>query len=264
MTSRDDTNERVEGVLSKLEAGVRLDPDDIIFILFHKAAILDYGNWQEYRDDIDDEITSGMGHGAYVELIRRLKNAGVIDEIRQDLINPILHPNGFERIEGNGRTHYSHIKIGEEASVGIGYIHPPDKRPTSLWRLKLSLLSYLFCTGSGFRLDPEMIYDYETDYREFLRAAINCTTLDKYQLTVDVEEGQRYNTVNISLSVEGCSYSKEFEKSGDYVRPDALDPVHEALADHTSQTLHYHSTGGNDGWILVLEDKYEELVRRLT
>ncbi|QLH83618.1 hypothetical protein [Halosimplex pelagicum] len=264
MTGGDDTEERVEGVLSKLETGVRLDPDDIIFVVFHRQAISDYGDSEGCRDDVDDAIPSGVGHGAYVEILRRLKHAGVIGEIRQDLVNPALHPDDFERTEVRGSYHYSHIRIGEKASEGVGYIHPPDKRPTSLWRLETSVLNYLFCTGRGFRLDPEMIYDYETDYGELLRAAIDCTNLDEYRLTVDVEEGPRYNTVHISLSVAGDSYSTEFETGGDWVRPDALNPAQTAVDDHTSQTIHYHTSGGNDGWILVLESKYEELFKRLS
>ncbi|WP_459192968.1 hypothetical protein [Halosimplex sp. J119] len=257
-----ETRKRIEDIISKLESGVRLATDDVIFIFGHVPSLSDYGELEQYRNEIDYAIPSGVGHGAYVEILRRLEKVGVIDELRPDLVDPSLHPDGFERIEGNGEIRYRGVTVGEGASEGVGRIHPPDKRPTSLWRLKMSVLEYLFCIEKGFRFDPEMIYDFETDYREFLRAVISCTALNEYQLAVTAEGNTPHLTVRVSLSVGGRSYTTAFEPVSDWIRFDALEPVQEALDEQTSQTVHHHSAA-NDGWILILADEHEELVVQL-
>lgn len=262
MIATDVTEERVGDVLSKLETGVRLDPDDIVFLFFNESVVSEYRDTGNYRDEIDNAITGGVGHGAYIELLRRLENVGVLDEIRQDLVHPLLHPKGFERVRGNGRIYYLNETIGENASEGVGYVNSPIKRPTTLGGLRTALLNYMSCVGKGFSLDSEMMYDYETDYREFVRVTLDCTALDEYRLTVDVDEGTRSSTVHVSLSVGGRSYSEEFQQRSDWADFDALNPVHEALDDQTAQTIHYRS--GNAGWLLVLEDRHGEFVEYLS
>ncbi|WP_255190942.1 hypothetical protein [Natronobeatus ordinarius] len=261
MPGGDKTTRHVGEIITKLETNERLNADDVTFILGYVPTIRDYEELEAYRDEIDDAITDGVGHAAYVKILQEFETTGAIDELRSDLVDPSLDPNGFERIEVNDKIRYMGVMIGEKASEGVGWIHPPDKRPTSLSLLRDSLFDYLFCTGRGFHLDAEMIYEYGTDYREFLRAVIDCADgLDDYRLSVDADDSGRRTTISVTLRSDGRSYSKEFEHGSDWLRFDALAPVQAALDQQVLQTVHYR--GGNDGWILVLDDEHEELVTK--
>lgn len=259
MPDGDKNRGHVAGITKKLEIGDSLNADDVTFILGYVPTTSDYGELEVYRDEIDDAITGEVGHAAYVKILQEFETVGIIDGLRVDLVDPSLDPDGFERIEVGDKTRYRGVMIEKKASEGVGWVHPPDKRPTSLSRLRDSVFDYLFCTGWGFHLDAEMIYEYEVDYREFLRAVIDCADgLDDYRLSVDADDSGRRTTISVTLRSDGRSYSKEFEHGSDWLRFDALDPVQTALDQQTLQTVHYK--GGNDGWILLVDDEYEERV----
>ncbi|QCJ48422.1 MULTISPECIES: hypothetical protein [Haloprofundus] len=261
MNEGNNTKRCVVDITAKLEAGVDLDSGDVKFVLGYIPSLMEYGELEAYRDNIDEAVTSEVGHAVYASILRDFETMGVINELRRDLIDPSLDPDGFERVETSDRTRYRGIRIGEDATEGVGWLDPPEKEPTSLSQIRSSLFDYLFCTGRGFYLDAEMIYDIETDYREFLRAVIDCTDgLGRYELTVDCDDNGKQSIVRISLDLEDRSYQQEFEQVSDWLRFDALDPVQAALDRETSQTVHY--SGGNDGWILVLENVHEDLVRK--
>ncbi|ELZ10738.1 hypothetical protein C479_08003 [Halovivax asiaticus JCM 14624] len=263
MAGGDTITGRVSEITTKLEADETLDADDVTFLSGYVSTIRDYRALDGYRDEIDDAITGGIGHAAYVKILQEFEATGVLDELRSDLIDPSLDPNGFERVEVNGTIHYRSVMIGEQASEGVGWIHPPDKQPATLVRIRDSLFDYLFCTGRGFRLDAEMIYAYEADYEAFLRTVIDCTEgLDDYRLSVHADESGQRVTISVTLRSGGRSYSTEFDHGTDWLQFAALDPVQDALDQEGVETVHYR--GGNDGWILVLDDQLEEqILKRL-
>lgn len=261
MGSRDDTERRIANISAKLDSGVDLDVGDVTFLLAYVPCHTDYRDLEVYRDEIEEAITGELGHAVYSSIVHEFESAGAIEEIRHDLIDPSLDPDGFERVEWNDRVRYPPINVGEKATFGVGLVCAPNKQPTSLWLIRHSIRDYLFCTGMGFHFDAEMIYEYEADYSAFLRAVIDCTDgLNEYELNVEYNEGEDNisKIIHVSLDSNGQSYHQEFEQVSDWLRFDALNPIQAALDDESSETIHY--AGGNDGWILVLENKHSKLV----
>lgn len=104
--------------------------------------------------------------------------------------------------------------------------------------------------AKGFHIDAEMIYDHERDYRELLCAILDrVDEFDDYGVSVECDQPRRGGTVQVELVVRGHSYTREFLSRSDWLDFEVLDPIEEALAAHTSQTLYYR--GGNCGWMLV-------------
>jgi hypothetical protein len=259
MYGEEDSRQQLDTVTTKLETSQKLDADDLKFVLRYVRG--GYGELEEYRGEIDDSITAEVGNATYISILQEFENAGVIEELRPDLVDPSVDPEGFEPAVGSSWKSYNSIRVGGNASEGVGRIHPPDKQPTSVFRIQKSIYDYLFCIGWGFYFDAEMIYDYETDYREFLVAVLDCVAeIDDYNLSVTADDSGRQTTIQVTLSVGSRSYEQEFDHGSDWLRFDVLFPVEEALDTETTQTIRYR--GGNDGLVLVVPAEHEEFVMR--
>jgi hypothetical protein len=246
----EDSDIFADQIVSNLHLGDGMKTADIKQLLKHNRNFGSYGDLEEYRKEIDAAITEEKGHSTYVEILREFEESGIITEVRADLVDPSLEPKGFERIRAEGRVMYEVKRVGTAATEGVGTIRVPDKQPTSVPEIRDSLLDYLFCVGRGFHFDAEMIYDHERDHRELLCAILDrVDEFDDYDLTVECDQPRQGGTVRVNLTVEGHSYTREFLSRSDWLDFEVLDPIKEALADHTSQTL-YHR-GGNCGWMLV-------------
>lgn len=246
----EDSEIPVNQIVSNLHLGDGLETADIKQLLKHNRRFENYEDLDEYQKEIDAAITESTGHAAYVEILREFKESRIIGEMRLDLVDPSLEPEGFERIGFDYGVAYTHTRIGEKATEGVGTIRPPNKRPTSVPEIRYSLLDYLFCVGKGFHFDAEMIYDHERDHRELLCAILDrVDEFDDCEVTVECDQPRQGGTVRVNIVVQGHSYTREFLSSSDWLDFEVLDPVEEALADHTSQTLYYR--GGNCGWMLV-------------
>lgn len=258
MTHGSPPNRRFTEIQAKLDSDDELDVSDVEFLLTYSQ--YDETHLNQYRERITERITESVGHAVYTSILGDFEEAGVIDEWRPDLIDPSIDPTGFETVELNDRTRYRHRTVGTEASEYVGFIHPPDKQPTKLWAIRQSLLDYLFCTGRGFHLDAEMIYDFETDYRELLLAVIERTDcLSESALEVTCS-GDEPTTVDIEIVTDERSYSVAFEQRGDWLRTEAFEPVRDALNDRTTTEMYYR--GGNDGWLLVVSSDDYDVVER--
>ncbi|PSP76898.1 hypothetical protein BRC81_11130 [Halobacteriales archaeon QS_1_68_20] len=145
-----DADRRAEELMAKLDADQPLDAADVQFALAYLDPSRDEDGLADYQQEIDEAITADLGHEVYRTILREFEAAGVIDELRRDLVDPSLDPEGFEKVELDDRDYYRTIRVGEAASESVGSIYPPEKRPTRLWRIGGSLLDYLFCTGRGF------------------------------------------------------------------------------------------------------------------
>ncbi|PSP76897.1 hypothetical protein BRC81_11125 [Halobacteriales archaeon QS_1_68_20] len=102
-----------------------------------------------------------------------------------------------------------------------------------------------------------MIYDYETDYRELLRAVLERTDRpERYE--VDVECAGE-DEMRIECRAED-RYAVQFEQGSDWLRFEALAPIEAALSEDSLERIYYR--GGNDGWLLVLPEAHYELVAK--
>lgn len=105
----------VDQIVSKLDLGCDLETADIKQLLVHNRTLESYGDLEQYREEIDAAITESTGHAAYVEILREFEESGIIDEIRLDLVDPSLEPDGFERLGVNHGVAYNHTKVGEKS-----------------------------------------------------------------------------------------------------------------------------------------------------
>jgi hypothetical protein len=235
-----------------LESGVPLGVDDIKFLLRYVERD-NYHELEPHRDDIDDAISGELGHEVYVSVIEEFEQAGVIDELRPDLVDPALDPEGFTRREMSTGTYYGGRYVRDERGDTVGYIHAPTKQPTRLWSIRTSILDYLICIGRGFRFDPEMIYDYEADYANFLRCVLGYVDgLDAFDLEVQCDDDGDRQQVTVLLQSDGQSYRQSFGQVRDWLKFASFDPIEEAMAAETTQRLRYNA-GGNDGEILIVD-----------
>lgn len=246
----------------KLDSDAALSVADVEFLLARLRHDRNDEQLTRFRDRVDERLTGALGHAVYTSILERFLEAGVIDEVRADLTDPSIDPEGFEKIELDDRTRYRLRTVGDEASVSVGYLHPPEKRPSDLWTIQRSLLDYLFCSGRGFHIDAEMIYDYETDYRELLRVVVERTDyLSESALEVTCS-GDESATVTVEITTNERSYDVAFEQRGDWLRTEAFEPVRAALRERSTTDVYYR--GGNDGWLLVMDaDEYDLLERYL-
>lgn len=233
----------VEDVIENLEAGVALDVADVKFILSFMDWRSDNAPLDEYKEAIDEAISGDLGQAVYRSILQEFEREGVVDELRDDLIDPSLEAD-VQRFHGEGSDR---IPV---------FLHSPDKMPERLNRIRYSIYDYFFCTGNGFHFDPEMIYSIEDDYRAFLQLVITCSRgLDSSQLRVDVDG----STVTIRIVSDELTYYRVFEQGGDFLHLDALDPIVHALAKEGSETLLYSTEH-----LLVVEQEHKDLVKQYT
>lgn len=234
---------QVEDIIEKLEVGVALDVADVKFILSYMDWQSDNAPLDEYKEAIDEAISGDLGHAVYRSILEEFEREGVIDEPREDLIDPALEAD-VQRVTGDGSDR---IPV---------FIHPPNKMPERLNQIRYSIYKYLFCMGNGFDFVQEMIYSVEDDYRAFLQLVITCTRgLEQSQLRVDVEG----ETVTIKIVSEELTYYREFEQHGDFLNLAALDPIVHALAKEGFETLLYSTE-----YLLVVEQEHKDLVKQYT
>jgi hypothetical protein len=246
-------------IKSKLESGVTLGVEDIRFLLRYVERY-NYHELEPHRDDIDDMISGELGHEVYVSVIEEFQRAGVIDELRPDLVDPALDPEEFTRREMSTETYYSHRYVRDKRGETVGYIHPPTKQPTRLPSIRTSILDYLFCIGRGFHFDPEMIYDYEADYANFLRCVLGFVDgLDSFELEVRCDDDGDRRKVTVALRSDRRSFRQSFGQGGDWLNLAAFDPIEAAMAAETTQRLRY-SAGGNEGEVLIVDAEKAPLV----
>lgn len=234
---------QVEDIIEKLDSEVALDVADVKFILSYKDWQSDDAPLDEYKEAIDEAISAALGHDVYRSILEEFKREGVIEELREDLIDPALEADV-----------QSYHKGGTDRT--LVYTHPPEKMPDRLNRIRHSIFQYLYCTGKGFSFDPEMIYAVEDDYRAFLELVITCSReLDSSQLRVDVDG----ETITIKIVSEKLTYYWVFDQPGDYLKTDALNPIVHALAKEGSETLLYSTE-----YLLVVEQEHKDLVKQYT
>jgi hypothetical protein len=261
MSPRDEDASPVSpsSIEAKLEADATLGVDDIRFLLSYVDRY-EYHELEPYEDDIDDAISGELGHEVYVSILEEFERAGVIDELRLDLVDPALDPEGFTRREMSTGTYYSHRYVRDERGETVGYIHPPTKQPTRLPSIRTSLYDYLCCIGRGFHFDPEMIYDYEADYANFLRCVLGFVDgLDAFELEVRCDDDGDRRKVTVALRSDRRSFRQSFWQGGDWFKFAAFDPVEAAMAAETTQRLRYRG-GGNEGEILIVGAETAPLV----
>ena len=202
-----------------------LGVDDILFLLRY-AERYEYHDLEPYRGDIDDAISGELGHEVYVSVLEVFERAGVIDELRPDLVDPALNPEGFTQRETSTGTYYSSRYVRDERGDTVGYVHAPTKQPTRLLSIRTSILDYLFCLGRGFHFDPEMIYDDEADYANFLRYVLGYVDgLDSFDLEVKCDDDGDRQQVTVSLRSDGRSYRQSFGQGGDWLTLASFDPI---------------------------------------
>jgi hypothetical protein len=246
-------------IKSKVESGVAPGVDDILFLLRYVDRS-GYHDLEPYRGDIDDAISGELGHEVYVSVLEVFERAGVIDELRPDLVDPALDPEEFTRRETGSGTYYSSRYVRDERGDTVGYVHAPTKRPTRLLSIRTSILDYLFCLGRGFHFDPEMIYDYEADYANFFRCVLRYVDgLDSFDLEVQCDDDGVRREVTVSLRADGQSYRQSFGQGGDWLNLASFGPIGAALTAQTTQRLRY-SAGGNDGEVLIVDAETAPLV----
>ena len=234
---------QVEDIIEKLEAGVALDVADVKFILTYMDWRSDNAPLDEYKEAIDDAISGDLGHAVYRSILEEFERNGVIDELREDLIDPALEAD-VQKSHGQGSDW---IPI---------FLHAPNKTPERLNRIRYSIYDYFFCNGNGFHYDPEMIYSIEDDYRTFLQHVITCTRgLEQSQLRIDVEG----ETVTIRIVSDELTYYRVFEQGSDFLHLEVLDPIVHALAKEGSETLLYSTE-----YLLVVEQEHKDLVKQYT
>lgn len=249
----------VSTIRSKLESGAALNVNDIRFLLRYVERY-DFHELEPHRDDIDDAISGELGHEVYVSILEEFDRAGVIDELRPDLVDPALDPEGFTRREMSTGTYYSNRVIRDERGDPVGSIHAPTKQPTRLSSIRTAIYDYLFCTGRGFHFDPEMIYDYEADYANFFRCVLGYVDRgDSFELEVWCDDDGDRRQVTVVLRSEARSYRQSFGQGGDWLNSASFDPIEAALAAETTQRLRY-SGGGNEGKILIVDAETAALV----
>ena len=261
MAPRDEEASPVDrsAIEAKLESGTTLSVADVRSLLRYVDRY-EYRELEPYRDDIDDAISGDLGHEVYVSILEEFERAGVIDELRPDLVDPALDPEGFTRREIGTETYYSPKVLRDEQGDLLGSIRAPTKRPTSLLRIRTSILDYLFCIGRGFHFDPEMIYDYEADYAYFLRCVLgHVDGGDSFDLEVRCADDGDRSTVTIEIQSDARSYRQSFKQGGDWLNAATFDPLEAALTAETTQRLRCN-WGGNDGEVLIIDAETAPLV----
>jgi hypothetical protein len=261
MPSRDEdaSPPNASRIKTKVKSGAALSVDDVK-ILLRYVERYDYRELEPYRDDIDDSISGELGHEIYVSILEEFEQAGVFDELRPDLVDPALDPEGFTRREMNTGAYCDPRIVHDERGEVVGSIRPPTKQPTRLLSIRASIRDYLFCIGRGFNFDPERIYDYEADYANFLRCVLEYVDGgDSFDLKVWCDDDGDRRQVTVVLRSEARSYRESFGQGGDWLSLASFDPIEAALAAETTQRLRY-SAGGNDGAVLILDAETAPLV----
>lgn len=249
-----------EDIQRKVESDEELSVSDVRNILSHPDFLRGEGSLdREKVRKVGEKMDEGLGHAVYKSILEDLDEDGIIEELRDDLIDPSKHPEGFEKLsEREGRSYYDNIYLGEEATTKVGSIYPPSKKPQRLSELRGSILQYLFVEGNGFFFDAEMIYDYENDYRELVKTVAGLTDdLNKYELQVSSSD-QDDSVILIEFYSNKHRFSTEFEVVSDWVNFKALEPVQKALEADSDKRIYYK--GGNVGWIMIVEEQdYQRL-----
>lgn len=258
MYRRQNSVPTVEEITSRLQDDEQLTVPDCKAVLLHIDSTVDYGPLADWKDDLNEELSPGLGHAAYLTLLADLRDARILDGLRRDLIDPSVDPNGFERVPDSDPLRYVPQWIERDTTVGVGSLFPPVKRPSTVAQIHRSLREYLYCTGKGFNVDSEMIYDRERDYQGLLEVVLECSALEGYDLTVAAERrGEEYaHDVHVTVTTDGGVYERTWLDSSDYVNSSALEPVGEVLNAEVGQEIHY--APGNDGWLLVLDADVDE------
>lgn len=178
------------------------------------------------------------GSDVYLEKLRELKDRGVIDEWREELIEPGEKAEEFEK----------HVSFELDGYDRL-YIHEPEKQPSNRQQMEKSLIDYLMYEGKGFRYDGERIYNFEEDYRQLLKAVLDHSTLEDYKLEVEADESD----ITVRIEIDGRHYELEFEQIGDFVSYQPFKLLNDVLGQETGEVICY--AGSQDAAVLVLPEE---------